>query len=315
MTAQGSQFSDLQAAQYEAMRNEGSTFERARDVISVAGAQAGTYLQGQLSQDITAIDVMTGKNSLLLSPQGKLVSWVRVSKVADDSYFIDVDRGWGSAVIERLTKFKLRTKVDISERSDLDCLAFRGPGTNKFVSVAQAATEGKGANSFHLLLSANWSGIGGMDIISNSAVFPSEFVRVDNEVAESLRVECGVPKMGTELTDRTIAAEAGIVENSVSFTKGCYTGQELVARIDSRGSNVSKKLYGFVMGDQIPPQGAELFVDGKSVGNLTSNAWSGSLNCAIALGYVRRGVQDGNEVVVRWDDRETRGFVRDLPLL
>ena len=91
--------------------------------------------------------------------------------------------------------------------------------------------------------------------------------------------------MGAELTDKTIPAEAGIVERSVSFTKGCYTGQELVARIDSRGGNVPRHLRGVSAEEPLTP-GAAILVDGDDVGALTS------VSGTIGLGYVRRSVSD-----------------------
>ena len=89
---------------------------------------------------------------------------------------------------------------------------------------------------------------------------------------EAVRIECGVPAMGSELTERTIPAEAGqwVIDRSVSFTKGCYTGQELVARIDSRGGNVPRHLRGIVIDADPPPVGGVVVADGVEVGTLTS---------------------------------------------
>jgi folate-binding protein YgfZ len=108
---------------------------------------------------------------------------------------------------------------------------------------------------------------------------------------ETLRVECGVPRMGADITERTMPHELGrwVVDASVSFTKGCYTGQELVYRIDSRGGNVPRHLRGVVFdasdGDEAPPAGAEVVVDGKGVGSLTTVAGP------VALAMIHRSVE------------------------
>ena len=120
--------------------------------------------------------------------------------------------------------------------------------------------------------------------------------------------------MGTELTDKTIAAEAGLVERTVSFTKGCYTGQELVARIESRGSNVARRLVG-VVAPEGPPEGSRWrsgmtlhagaappgdgAADDKVVGSVTSTAWSPELGAWAALGYLHRTVEAPGPVRVR----------------
>jgi folate-binding protein YgfZ len=134
------------------------------------------------------------------------------------------------------------------------------------------------------------------------------------EQYEALRIECGVPAMGRELTDRTIPAEAGqsVIDRSVSFTKGCYTGQELVARIDSRGGNVPRRLRGLVLdGEGLPAPGAAVRVGDDEVGTVTSAAWSDRLDAVIALAYVKRDVDvpTGGSV----DGRVAR--IETLPLL
>ena len=119
----------------------------------------------------------------------------------------------------------------------------------------------------------------------------------------------------------TIPAEAGpaVLDRSVSFTKGCYTGQELVARIDSRGGNVPRHLRGLAIeGDTPPPagaeDGAEIVVDGAVVGRVTSAAWSPSRGEVVALGYVARKVEPPAAATVRWEGGEAPAQVRTLPL-
>jgi folate-binding protein YgfZ len=125
---------------------------------------------------------------------------------------------------------------------------------------------------------------------------------------ERARITQGWPRRGAELTDKTIPAETGIVDRTVSFTKGCFTGQELVARIDSRGGHVPRHLRGIRLGQDGVPVGAELVVDGKVVGTLTS------VEGELGLAYVGRDVEPPADAVVRWDGGESTARVEALPL-
>jgi len=134
------------------------------------------------------------------------------------------------------------------------------------------------------------------------------------EAWQAARIEAGIPMMGAEIDEKTIPEEAGLVERCVSFTKGCFTGQELVARIDARGSNVARRLRGIVVSTEpgsMVGSGAELVVGGKAVGRTTSQAWSPGLGAAIVLAYVHRSVEPGSTVTVGGFSAE----VRRLPLV
>jgi len=140
--------------------------------------------------------------------------------------------------------------------------------------------------------------------------------RCSLDAYNAVRIEAGIPVMGLEIDEGTIPAEAGVVDRSVSFTKGCYTGQELVARIDSRGGNVPRRLRGVIVGDGAsPPVGALLEVDGKEVGRLTSVAFSPRVGATVALAFVRRAVDPPAEVVVEWEGGSSPARVEALPLV
>jgi tRNA-modifying protein YgfZ len=300
--------------EYAALRGDVGAVWRPRDVVRVAGPEALSYLQGQLSQDVEALAVGASAESLLLSPQGKIDAFVRITRMADDELVIDVDGGYGEAVAARLRRFKLRTKADI-EPLGWRCLALRGPR----VAELALGTEGWAG----LTLSADWPGLQGVDLLGEEPPLPDGVRLCGSEAWEAVRVEAGIPTMGAELTDRTIPAEAGVVERTVSFTKGCFTGQELVARIDSRGSRVPRHLRGLVLdglqSSDLPPVGAALIGTGergeRELGQVTSVAVSPTLGGPVALAYVRREVEPPADVVVRWGDEEASGRVEPLPLV
>ncbi len=202
-----------------------------RDVVSVSGPGALAFLQGQCSQDVAALAVGASAWSWVLQPQGKVEVLCRVTRVADDHLVLDTDGGWGETLATRLNRFKLRTKADIRSLA-WRCLALRGPGTGA-VATADAA---EAAQAGTLVVDASWPGFPGVDLLGPDPTVPAGVALIGAEAYEVARIEAGVPKMGAELTEKTIPAETGLVERTVSFTKGCYTGQELVARIDSRGA-------------------------------------------------------------------------------
>ncbi|MHB8506726.1 MAG: CAF17-like 4Fe-4S cluster assembly/insertion protein YgfZ [Acidimicrobiales bacterium] len=242
-----------------------------RDAAVVEGPEAAAYLQGQLSQDVLALAVGASSWSWLLAPAGKVDALVRVARTGDERFVVDTDAGWGDAVVNRLTRFRQRTKAQITAAS-LDVVAVRGAG---------AAEAG---------LVALWAA--GEDAVDRPGGGDGPGRRLGEDEWEAERIAAGVPVMGAELTERTIPAETGLVPLTVNFTKGCYTGQELVARIDSRGGNVPRHLRLLRSGRPLEA-GAELTAGGKVVGAVTSASPIGP----VALGYVGRAVPPGASVL------------------
>lgn len=291
-------------ADYLALREDVGVVELPRDFVRVVGPDASAFLQGQLSQDV---GLATGRSAwaLLLQPQGKMVALLRVTRLGDDDFVLDTDGGWAGVVLERLNRFKLRVKADL-EPLAWRCVALRGPRAH---DAAAGAVTG-------LVVDADWPGLPGADLIGEAPAPPDGVRRCSLDAYQAVRVEAGVPEMGRELDERTIPAEAGVVERSVSFTKGCYTGQELVARIDSRGGNVPRRLRGVVVTTNvIPPPGASVTVDAKEVGELTSVAESVGRRAPVALAYVRRAVEPPADAVVTWDGGSAPARIEALPLV
>jgi folate-binding protein YgfZ len=158
-----------------------------------------------------------------------------------------------------------------------------------------------------------WPGTVGSDVLDpgGDVSLPAGAVNLDGDGYEGLRIAAGVPRMGAEATSDTIPAELGrwVIESSVSFSKGCYTGQELVARIDSRGGNVPRHLRGLVVAGLPPAPGTPLRVDEREVGTVTSSAVDAS-GRTVALALVHRSVEPPATVTVG----EVSAQVVDLPL-
>lgn len=258
-----------------------------RDVVLAEGPGAGAYLQGQLSQDVLALADGGCAWSWILAPNGKVDALVRVWRVSGERWMLDTDAGWGAAVAERLERFKLRTEMELALDGGASVSALRGSGWEQ-------AAGGSGAQ---LVSSPAWPGGEGADLLSleGSQASFADWPEVCAAEYEAYRVEAGELRMGAELTDKTIPAETGLVAATVSFTKGCYTGQELVARIDSRGSHVPRQLWRLRFSDgPVAPGIALTGPGGETAGEVTSAAGRVSAgNDAgswVGLGYLKRAV-------------------------
>ena len=256
----------------------------ARDAVLVTGADAAPYLQGQISQDVDAVAPGCSAWSLVLAPQGRVDAWFRLTRGAGGSFVLDVDAGFGETLVARLERFRLRVDVSFERLAGWRMLAVRGP------RAAEAWLDTVAAD---VRAAVDWPGFGGIDLLGPSVAPPAGVEVSDAGRLEAARIRAGWPAMGRELTERTIPAEVGgLVESSVSFTKGCYTGQELVARIDSRGGNVPRPVRLLeIVGDGAVAPGDEIAVDGKAVGEITSTAADPEPAVTVALGPVHRRVE------------------------
>ena len=241
-----------------------------RDTVTVEGPDAAKFLQGQLSNDVVALAVGASCWSFLLDPSGKLGFVVRVCRQGDESFLLDGDEGSGAGIERRLRRFLIRTKATIS--------------------VGTSIIDVDGVGTGPALL--GWWADGVHRVVADEAEVDA--VEVDDANADELeqrRIRSGWPAWGHEVVDGLIPGETGLVPLAASFTKGCYTGQELVARIDSRGNNVPKLLHRIRL-TAPAATGDEIIHDAKSVGALTSVA---GLD---ALGYLHRTVSAGASLLV-----------------
>jgi folate-binding protein YgfZ len=307
-------------AGYHALRDTVAARLIGRDVLSVSGPDTTDYLQGQCSQEVAALADGDSAEALLLSPQGKVEVYLRLTKVGDQHFLIDTDEGFGAVATARLERFRLRMKVDIEPR-DWICVGVRGPEAAEYLLGKPQAV---------VVAPVAWPGFSGVDLLGPpppdgpSRWIGDDVVRCGPEAWEAARIEAGMPRNGREIGEGTIAAEVGLVDRTVSFTKGCFTGQELVARLDARGSKVARRLSGVVFDGPAGP--AETLVGGTvltadeahEVGRLSSVAWSPGLGAHVALAVLHRRVTPPAAVVVRWTGDDGTRIVpaesRPLPL-
>lgn len=219
-----------------------------REVITATGADARTYLHSQLSQDIAGMRVGETRQSLLLQPTGKVDGIIRVTCVEGETFVLDVDPGCGEAVLARLNRFKIRVKVETSL------------GRESWVAVRNVQSPIPGSIPA-------WRCDGSaVDLRAEGAHADLKQGSIDDY--EEARIVAAWPTMNTDVTESSIPAETGILDVAVSFTKGCYPGQELVERMDSRGSIAPRQLR-YVQVGEGAVVGQEVEQDGRQ-GTITS---------------------------------------------
>jgi folate-binding protein YgfZ len=276
-----------------------------RGQVLVTGEDAWTFLQALVSADLDAIAEGSGAPSLLLSPQGKLDVAFRILRVGDEAW-LDTDPGLGAQLAGSLHRFKIRVKAEVIDRSDsFAMLSVVGPdAASHFGDAAPSAPCAHAAFRDGVRIVRTADGVdllwlrAALDEVAATLVADGlQWAEVD--AFEAYRIERGVPRQPLDVDDRTIPQEAELELDAVSFTKGCFLGQELVCRIDSRGhvNRFLRRLSGFE--GPRPVVGAEIVVDDAVVGTVTS-VTADDLPIA-ALGYVRREVEVPGSVALRWD--------------
>lgn len=279
-----------------------------RDIIRVFGADAESFLQTQITQDVSNMSPGESRWSFILDPKGRVEAFLRVwGRFGDSEILLDVDDGAGQRVIDRLNRFRIRTKVEL-ESFSWNYVALRGPDS-------RAAAE-----RFHseLMAQSQWRGTSGTDLLGPSVEIPDGITEVDEEAFELLRIESGWPRTSRECSELVdpapIPGELGeaVVALAVSFTKGCYTGQELVVRTHSRGNNTPRRLRHLEIVDEAPAGagpvgvGGTIWVGGESRGTVTSLARRPGGGLA-GLGLVHRSVEDPGVGEVDWNSINPAG--------
>ena len=236
----------------------------ARDGVEVVGADAATYLHSQVSNDLRPLQVGQSCWAFLLQPTGKVDVLLRVWRTADDRFVLDTDAGFGEVLVARVNRFKIRVKADVAPLP-WRCIAIRSSDGAPVAGIAGIAAWG-----------------GGVDLLGADVVAPAGIAQGTVEQVLAARIEAGWPAMGIEIEPgETIPAETGVTSAAVSFTKGCYPGQELVERMDSRGS-IAPRLLQVVDVAPGTAAGDPLLRDGEAIGTVTSAAGGR------ALAYVKR---------------------------
>ena len=298
-------FSDA-AAENHAVRSASGLFDFShRAKFQLKGRDHARLLQRLVSNDVKKLAPGQGTYATLLNAQGHIVVDLRLY-CAEDAFLADADAGLSEKAIQAIRRYIIADQVEI-EPLDLYALAFQGPRAHGLLEKTLHIDLPSMQEFDHF--AANYAGIPirvvrasstgeegyevwvrgeGMEAVWGAACGQAptyDMLPCGSEALESLRIEAGIPRYGTELGEDVIPIEAGLW-NALSFNKGCYIGQEIVERTRSRG-HVNWQLMGLVAGGVLSP-GEKAVVEGRNVAEVTSSCMSPALGKPIALAYVRR---------------------------
>jgi hypothetical protein len=261
----------------------------APELIWFTGPDAIRFLNDLISQEIGDAEPGSVRRSLLLTPHGKLDHMFWVLRGHEEVGLV-VDRGRGEALMSTLGRYRIRVKVEIEPAGE-DVWLVVGPYQHE---------GGRWSGELSALIAdVSWPTVARTLVVGEKPDLPV----LDRESYELLRIEAGEPLVGLDVTDATIPQETGLVATTISFDKGCFLGQELVARLDSRGGRVNHHLRILRFDAGTPDLGSEIIKEGETVGVLTSAAQG------VGLSSLRRGVEPGDVVTVG----ETRAVVEAVP--
>jgi len=233
---------------------------RQREFVRVAGADAAEYLQRMVSNDVEALAAGEACPALLLTAKARVIAPLVVLRRGDEDFLLLTEPGLGEAVRTLLVRMRLRAQCEIEPEEHEAVLVFGGD--------AGFATDWAGARE-----------------ALDAGLVPT----LSEDELERRRIESGVPRWEREIDDRILPAEAGLDETHISFSKGCYPGQEPVARLHFRG-HPNRGLRVLEL-DELPERDAPLLHDGREVGRVTSAAHRAD-GTVVALAYVRTEVPD-----------------------
>ncbi len=248
--------------------------ERPRAYVSVNGPDAASYLDRMVSNEVEALAVGESCEALLLTPKARIVAPLVVWRRGEDDFLLLTEPEGGERLLRDLLRARFAAKCAI-EREEHRSVVLLG------------ATEELVSNHHEHSVPNRDYGVPAVELLDADA--PEEAEWIPNEALERLRILARTPRLGRELDDRVMPAEAGLEARAISFTKGCYPGQEPVARLHYRGHPNRGLRVVALPGDELPAYDAELTLDGKVVGRVTSAAPDPD-HGVVALAYVRREV-------------------------
>ena len=244
-----------------------------RDVLVVTGLEAGAYLHGQISADVESMEIGQSALSFLLEPRGRIEALFVISRTGPETYIADIEPGFGEAMTTSLERFKLRTRADFSLQQ-WTMHSVRGPRAAPEMGVGVSAAGPADAPE-RVSRPTHWPFLRGYDVLASPGNAVGSTADDAEDVSasdfEALRMAYGLPAMGTEIQPGDIPNETGLVERAASFTKGCYRGQELVERIDSRtgGRRIIRRMR--ASGDVAVGEGLR-GPDGAGIGTVLNTA-------------------------------------------
>jgi aminomethyltransferase len=305
-----------------------------RGRILVGGSEAVMFLNGLITNDIKNLGLKSWMTAAFANVHGRLLAVVRIIHRAD-GFLIDTEEVTHHAVIKLIERFTLAGDFKVIDMSsDTGQLSIQGRKAAEIVATIfrgetadlerQKSVDVDFESAPLTVIRATHTAEDGFDLFVDrrhlpklrEALMDAGAQPVDPESFETLRIEAGIPRYGIDMDETNVVTETNLAE-VVSFTKGCYVGQEIIVRIKHRG-HVAKKLTGVILNHATPAaRNAAIFSDeGKEIGRVTSSTFSPKLNRAIALGYLKYDYSMAETAVkISAPDYETDGLVAEVPLV
>jgi folate-binding protein YgfZ len=295
---------------YESVRDGGAgliDLSASRGRIRVTGSEAVMFLNGLITNDIKNANENSWLPAVFPTVQGRLIGAVRILRV-ENGFVIDTENASHDAILKTISRFTLAGDFRVTdETTETSLLSIQGRRVSEIISNsglrAIPATHTAEAG-FDVLLDA-----GERDSVSEKLIAAGA-QPVSPETFEILRIEAGIAVHGKDMDETNVVLETNL-DDSISYTKGCYLGQEIIVRIKHRG-HVAKKLTGLKFEQGVESGTAITSEDGKEIGRVTSTTYSPKLESHIALGYVRYEYLAAGTPVKAGD---VAGSVAELPFV
>lgn len=292
-------------AQYEALTTRAGRIDLpGRGLLELSGADRAAFLHNFCTNEVRNLPIGSANESFLTSPQAKVLAWLQVLAL-EDRLWVSLEPGLARSAHAWLERYIIGEAVQIKDLSDdftqmllcgpasLEALKAVGAGALEGLAVGQHGTAEIAGTEVRLLRN-DWLRIPTwlLFVPADRCSSVKEALAVptgDAEVFTALRLEAGLPQYGQDIDESNLPQEVNRTDQAISFTKGCYLGQETVARIRAYG-HVNRLRVGLRLpaGETIAP-GIKLQHSGKEAGHLTSVGWSPLLGGNLGMGYVRRG--------------------------
>jgi tRNA-modifying protein YgfZ len=290
---------------YQAVREGGAgliDLSASRGRIRVTGSEATMFLNGLITNDIKNATESSWLPAVFPTVQGRLIGAVRILRESS-GFLIDTDAASHEAVLKTISRFTLAGDFQVTDVSnEISLLSVQGKRASEVIQAVDV-----------IAIPATHTGEDGFDVLTTVSLTEKLVAAgaqpVTPETFEILRIEAGIPRHGRDMDETSVVLETNL-DDAISYTKGCYVGQEIIVRIKHRG-HVAKKLTGLRFEAEVPPQ-VIASEDGKEIGRVTSATYSPKLQSHIALGYVRyEYLAAGTRVKAG----EVTGTVTELPFV
>ena len=292
--------------QYNAAHDSAVLIDRSSlGTIALTGADRASFLHALLTNDIAQLAAGRGVYAAYLTPQGRMISDARVIETGD-RMLLSVERDLAAPLAERFDTLVFSEDVQAKDlTADLTIIGVHGPSAARMIQAATGASVIELVNQYDNLTSEPLTivrddafGVPGYDVWVPAHDVPAVRARLSDagaapasdDTSETLRIEAARPRFGIDMNSETIPLEAGIEDRAISFTKGCYVGQEVIIRVVHRGhGRVARRLVSILLsGATIPARGSKIQVGARGVGEITSATASPKHGSPLALGYVQR---------------------------